>query len=45
MTERPSTHRVHRNADSVRAVGPSALRWDGDSLGGQYHRNFCAVAL
>ena len=30
MTERPR-HRVHRDADHF-AVGPSALRWDGDSL-------------
>ena len=30
MTERPA-HRVHRDADSF-AVGPSAMRWDGDTL-------------
>ena len=30
MTERPK-HRVHRDADNF-AVGPSAMRWDGDTL-------------
>ena len=43
MTER-GEHRVRRDADHF-AVGPSALSWDGDTLGDRHRRDFRAAAV